>query len=279
KMSEKNEINGSNSSSNNLYLDKPCTKKELYGNELFGFGSMQGWRKTNEDFSKYLILFDNYLWKDWAFFSIFDGHNGSETAKNAANIIDKYLLESLNKVQSNIDYDQLNDIIKRTFIELDKHLREIVQDDSGSVCIASLIGPNDIYLINIGDSRGIIISKDGQVLSSTKDHKPTVRKEQQRIRRAGGQITKATNDVLRVENQLAMTRALGDYSLDKHIIPALPDIIQYRRDSSASFVIIASDGIWDVINNEQVALFVSQRASNKSLSEIISDLFDKCLQE
>ncbi|CAF0832995.1 unnamed protein product [Rotaria sordida] len=177
-MSEKNEINGSNSSSNNLYLDKPCTKKELYGNELFGFGSMQGWRKTNEDFSKYLILFDNYLWKDWAFFSIFDGHNGSETAKNAANIIDKYLLESLNKVQSNIDYDQLNDIIKRTFIKLDKHLREIVQDNSGSVCIASLIGPNNIYLIYIGDSRGIIISKDGQVLSSTKDHKPTVQKEQ-----------------------------------------------------------------------------------------------------
>ncbi|CAF4025901.1 unnamed protein product [Rotaria sordida] len=240
-MSEKNEINGSNSSSNNLYLDKPCTKKELYGNELFGFGSMQGWRKINEDFSKYLIPFDNYLWKDWAFFSIFD--------------------ESLNKIQSNIDYNQLNDIIKRTFSELDKHLREIVHDDSGS--IASLIGPNDIYLINIGDSH----------------HKPTVRKEQQRIRRAGGQITKATNDVLRVENQLVMTRALGDYSLDKHIIPALPDIIQYRRDSSASFVIIASDGIWDVINNEQVALFVSQRASNKSLSEIISDLFDKCLQE
>ncbi|CAF1336244.1 unnamed protein product [Rotaria sordida] len=216
-MSEKNEINGSSSSSNNLYLDKPCTKKELY--------------------------------------------------------------ESLNKIQSNIDYNQLNDIIKRTFSELDKYLREIAHDDSGSVCIASLIGPNDIYLINIGDSRGIIISKDGQVLSSTKDHKLTVRKEQQRIRRAGGQITKATNDVLRVENQLAMTRALGDYSLDKHIIPALPDIIQYRRDSSASFVIIASDGIWDVINNEQVALFVSQRASNKSLSEIISDLFDKCLQE
>ncbi|CAF1193933.1 unnamed protein product [Rotaria sordida] len=280
-MSKDIQTNERNTSSNDLYLDEPCIKKELYSNEVFGFGSMQGWRKTNEDFSKYLMPFDNHLWKDWAFFSVFDGHNGIETAKNAAHLIGKYLLESFNKLQSNIEIDiaQFNDIIKKTFIQLDKHLREFIQDNSGSVCIASLIGPKNIYLINIGDSRGIIISKDGQVLSSTKDHKPSVRKEQERIRKTGGHITKSGNDVLRVENQLATTRALGDYSLDKHIIPALPDIIEYPRDSSASYLIIASDGIWDVMNNEQVALFVSQRASNSRLDQIISELFDQCLKE
>ncbi|CAF1220070.1 unnamed protein product [Rotaria sp. Silwood1] len=278
-MSEKSQKNGSETFSSKLYLDEPSTDKELYGDQSFAFGTMQGWRKSNEDYHKELMPFDNHLWKHWAYFAIFDGHNGIETAKNAANLLDKYLLESFNEVKSDIDTEIFNNIIKNTFIQLDKNLSGIVKDGSGSVCIASLIGPKKVYLINVGDSRGIIISKDGQVLLSTKDHKPSVRKEQERIHRAGGQITKSQNDVLRVENQLATSRAFGDYSLDKHIIPAVPDIIEYPRDSSASYLILASDGIWDVMNNEQVASFISQRISNTSLKNIISELFDQCLKE
>jgi len=113
------------------------------------------------------------------------------------------------------------------------------------------------------------------------DHKPNVRKEEERIRKAGGRVTKFGNDVARVENLLAVSRALGDYSLDKHLIPASPDIIQFSKESSsaaAAFIILACDGIWDVMNNEQVANFVSKRASNTSLENIISQLLDHCLE-
>ncbi|CAF3066051.1 unnamed protein product, partial [Rotaria sp. Silwood2] len=44
-----------------------------------------------------------------------------------------------------------------------------------------------------------------------------------------------------------------------------------------SFVIIACDGIWDVMNNEQVALFVSEKAKNTSIKHIASQLLDHCL--
>ncbi|CAF3247392.1 unnamed protein product [Rotaria sp. Silwood2] len=277
-MSQNGQTNEVDKSSDKLYLDEPSTEKELYSDKSFAFGSMQGWRASNEDCHKHLIPLDNNLANNWAFFSIFDGHNGIDTAKNAAQLIDKLILESFNEIQSNIDdCNQLNNIIKNIFIQLDTNLRELVKDHSGSIAI--LISPKKIFMINLGDSRGIIISKDGQVLTSTKDHKPSVRKEQERIRRAGGRISKVGNDVLRVESQLAMTRALGDYSLDKHIITAIPDLIQYERDSLAIYVIIASDGIWDVMNNEQVASFVSQRVSNTTLENIISQLFDQCLKE
>ncbi|CAF5137124.1 unnamed protein product, partial [Rotaria sp. Silwood1] len=66
--------------------------------------------------------------------------------------------------------------------------------------------------------------------------------------------------------------------LDKRLIPALPDIIQYPKKSLAAFVILACDGIWDVMTNEQVALFVSQKASNTSLENIASQLLDQCLK-
>lgn len=111
------------------------------------------------------------------------------------------------------------------------------------------------------------------------DHKPDSRKEKERIVKAGGHVTKCRNDVARVEHILAVSRALGDYSIDKNIIPPSPDITQYsRKSSSPSFVILACDGLWDVMENEQVAKFVAEKSSNTSLQDIASQLADQALQ-
>jgi protein phosphatase 1B len=75
-----------------------------------------------------------------------------------------------------------------------------------------------------------------------------------------------------------MTRVLGDFSMDKHIVPPMADIVEYPRNSLASFVILACDGIWDVMTNEDIALFVTQRASTNTLEEITSQLLDECLR-
>jgi len=75
-----------------------------------------------------------------------------------------------------------------------------------------------------------------------------------------------------------MTRVLGDFSMDKHIVPPMADIVEYPRNSLASFVILACDGIWDVMTNEDVALFITQRASINTLEEITSQLLDECLR-
>ncbi|CAF1286364.1 unnamed protein product [Adineta steineri] len=263
---------------NDGLLDKPNTKKELFGDKLFGIGSMQGWRRTAEDFYKYLVPLDHHAFKHWNYFAIFDGHNGIDTAKNASHLFDKYLLECFHHVETKIDNHDFERMIKDTLVLLDKNLRKIVHDQSGSVCIATLISSKQIFLINLGDSRGIVISKDGHVLAATKDHKPSVLKEQERIRKAGGHITQSPNDVLRVDDTYAMTRALGDYAIDKHIIAPIPDIIHYPRDSTAAFVILACDGIWDVMSNEEVAKFVAHQATNTALDHIVSHLLDHCLQ-
>ena len=116
-------------------------------------------------------------------------------------------------------------------------------------------------------------------LNLSLDHKPDDPAEQERIHEAGGTISKpCAGDVLRVENQLAMTRVLGDFSMDKKIVPPMADIVQYPRDSSAAFVLLACDGIWDVMSNEEVATFVCQRQEKVRLEEIVSQLLDECLQ-
>lgn len=87
------------------------------------------------------------------------------------------------------------------------------------------------------------------------------------------------HDVARVERILAVSRALGDYSIDKQIIPPSPDVIQCSlKSSSPSFVILACDGLWDVLDNEQVAKFVSEKCSKTSLQDIAAQLVDQAFQ-
>lgn len=65
--------------------------------------------------------------------------------------------------------------------------------------------------------------------------------------------------------------------MDKQIVPPMADIIDFPRNPQASFVILACDGIWDVMSNEDVALFVAHRASTHKLEELTSLLIDECL--
>lgn len=277
-----------------LFSDRAHTDKELIADSTFAFAAMQGWRSTMEDEHKHLLSFDERSWKLWSYFSIFDGHNGIDTAKNACAHLDIHLRHALNEMleyqhkesirpgepvrSSQLDLDQLRAAIKKTYFQLDQDLRAMVKDESGCVCITCLIGPEQIYLINIGDSRAIVFSHDGHVLACTEDHKPDDPAEQERIHQAGGTISKpCAGDVLRVEHQLAMTRVLGDFGIDKHIVPPMADIVEYPRNSSAAFVLLACDGVWDVMTNENVASFVAQRVSTTKLETIASLLLDECL--
>ncbi|CAF4039427.1 unnamed protein product [Rotaria sp. Silwood2] len=245
-----------------LFSDKPHTEKELIGDINFGFAAMQGWRSTMEDRHKNLVPFDDSSWKLWSYFSIFDGHNGIDTAKHAADRLEIHLLDILNKMlvqqkddkinagepvrSSQLDIPTLCAAIKQAYFELDKHLKSMVKDDSGCVCV---------------------------------NHKPDDPAEQERIHEAGGKISKPfAGDVLRVENQLAMTRVLGDFGMDKHIVPPMADIIEYPRDSSAAYLVLACDGVWDVMTNEDVASFVVDRVATTKLENIAAQLLDECLR-
>ena len=80
-----------------------------------------------------------------------------------------------------------------------------------------------------------------------------------------------------MENQLAMTRVLGDFGMDKHIVPPMADIVEYPRKSAAAYIVLACDGIWDVMSNEEVASFVIDRAETTKLETIAGQLLDECL--
>jgi len=108
---------------------------------------------------------------------------------------------------------------------------------------------SQIYSANVGDSR-FILSYNGRAVPVTVDHKPSAACERARIARAGGYVE---ND--RVNGTLGVARAFGDFTFKKsanvkpHEQPviALPDVRAVAIDSSIDFMVIASDGVWDLM--------------------------------
>ena len=114
---------------------------------------------------------------------------------------------------------------------------------------------NTIYASNVGDSRAIA-SIGGVAKALSVDHKPGDEKERARIEKAGGFV-----EFNRVNGNLALSRALGDFGFktkddfpaEDQIVCCDPDIVVETIDESWEWVLLACDGIWDVLSNQEVS--------------------------
>ncbi|XP_037793914.1 LOW QUALITY PROTEIN: probable protein phosphatase 2C T23F11.1 [Penaeus monodon] len=133
---------------------------------------------------------------------------------------------------------------------------------------------------NVGDSRAIA-SVGGRVEELSNDHKPSLASEQRRITAAGGWV-----ELNRVNGNLALSRALGDFVFKKNeekgpedqIVTANPDVEVRELTEEWEFIILACDGIWDVMTNQEVVDFVRLRLSQGMEPEdVCEDLMTRCL--
>jgi len=122
---------------------------------------------------------------------------------------------------------------------------------------------------------------DGTVQQLSYDHKPNNDSETKRIVAAGGWV-----EFNRVNGNLALSRALGDFifkkndrkSAEEQIVTAYPDVIMRDLTASHEFIIMACDGIWDVMSNQEVVQFVRARIAQRAEPSVIcEDLLNTCL--
>lgn len=157
------------------------------------------------------------------------------------------------------------------------------EDKSGSTAVACLISPTHTYLINCGDSRSIVCSEN-QVALCTYDHKPINPLERERIHNAGGSVM-----IQRVNGSLAVSRALGDYEYKcvegrgpcEQLVSPEPEIyVSERSMEKDEFVVLACDGIWDVMSNEDLKEFIHSRLKvTNDLVKISNEVLDMCLSK
>jgi len=273
------------------FLDKPKTDKHTEtgsGNGLrYGLSSMQGWRVEMEDAHCAMIGLPGQL-KDWSFFAVFDGHAGARASAYCA----EKLLEA---IISNDDFchteeggepnhDGVENGIKTGFLRLDEQLRALPgEDKSGSTAVCALISPRQVFFVNCGDSRAAF-SRGGRVVLGTRDHKPGNPGEKKRIQDAGGSVM-----IQRVNGSLAVSRALGDFEYKnvpgrgpcEQLVSPEPDVYLESRDlENDEFFVLACDGIWDVMTNEELCDFIRDRMRlTDDLEAICNYVIDSCLSK
>lgn len=264
-------------------LSAPATNKKTESGEndhlFFSVTEMQGWRISMEDaHAAVLNLEENHDQKN-SFFAVYDGHGGGTVARFAGQNLHKRLLTE--EAYREAHYEEA---MKRAFLGTDEDLLADpthTRDPSGCTAIAALV-TNDrkIYVANAGDSRSVISIK-GEAQPLSFDHKPSNNTERARIVNAGGYI-----EFGRVNGNLALSRALGDfqfkknYSLipQKQVITADPDVMVHQLSDEDEFFVLACDGIWDCLSSQQVVDFIRLKvAEGKELTEIGEMMCEHCL--
>lgn len=158
-----------------------------------------------------------------------------------------------------IDYGKL---ITDEVLAADQLLIETAKksmDVAGTTALIAILEGSKLIVANVGDSRGVMCDVRGNAIPLSFDHKPQQVRERKRIKEAGGFVT--FNGVWRVAGILATSRALGDYPLkDKKLVIADPDVLSFDlNDHRPSFLILASDGLWDTFSNEEAVAFIKER--------------------
>ncbi|KAL6535805.1 hypothetical protein OROHE_012649 [Orobanche hederae] len=190
--------------------------------------------------SEFKILDDNEL----GLFAIFDGHMGHDVAK----YLQDHLFENILK-QSEF-WTDTKSALKNAYQSTDKDILEqsFHLGKGGSTAVtAILINGQTLVVANIGDSRAVVCKK-GVAKQLSVDHEPS--KEKKLIESKGGFVSNIPGDVPRVDGQLAVARAFGDKSLKRHL-SSEPDIAVEIIDDDVEFVILASDGLWKVMSNQE----------------------------
>ncbi|XP_010927338.2 probable protein phosphatase 2C 27 isoform X1 [Elaeis guineensis] len=194
-----------------------------------------------------------------SFYGVFDGHGGKGAAHFVRDNLPRVIVED---AEFPIELER---VVTRSFMQTDTQFAKIcaVQStlSSGTTALTAMIFGRSLLVANAGDCRAVL-SRLGLAVEMSKDHRPCCIKERNRVESLGGYI-----DDGYLNGQLAVTRALGDWHLEgmKGIgerggpLSAEPELRMITLTKDDEFLIIGSDGIWDVFSNQNAVDFARRR--------------------
>ncbi|CAB4302867.1 unnamed protein product [Prunus armeniaca] len=217
------------------------------------------------------------------FFGIYDGHGGPQVANYCSERLHLALAEELGVIKDDLSDgtvgesqqvqwekaftncfqrvdDEIEGKVSGNIIKCDGNASEaslepIAPETIGSTAVVALVCSSHIIVANCGDSRAVLC-RGKQAIALSVDHKPNREDEYARIEAAGGKVIQWNGH--RVFGVLAMSRSIGDRYLKPWIIPE-PEVMNVPRARDDECLILASDGLWDVMTNEEVCEVARRR--------------------
>jgi serine/threonine protein phosphatase PrpC len=262
----------------------------------WGVGETMGWKTTMEDayIAQGSFPSSESRWADTALFAVFDGHGGASVSRFCA----EHLADALLRDESS----EPSAALHNSFLCMDCWLADMAKTMSlkdpahpnkvGSTAVACLVGPDTLIVANAGDSRAVL-SRNGDVVDLSSDHKPDRPDEKARIIKAGGHVrVQHVGDrrISRLNCSLAVSRGVGDLRFKKNanlplgdqVFSCEPEMNICSRDEEDEFLVIACDGVWDVMSSQEVIDFIREHlpaihAGMITPSDVVLKMFDQCI--
>lgn len=239
--------------------------------------SLQGKRPTNEDQHYHIINIDNKNENinPINFIGVFDGHGGKTVSKYLKKNLPKYFLTKYDKniyKDSRTASKYFSIIFNKIQEKLERdHPRASKYCGSTALCAVHYMNKNTpmLWVVNVGDSRGILCKKNNDIIQLSEDHKPNSISEKSRIEQLGGRIHYDGYD-WRIKD-LSLSRAIGDCEA-KPYISHLPEIYRFKLSKKDKFAVFACDGLWDVLSNKKVGEYINKLLENKYKGNIAKSL-------
>ena len=157
---------------------------------------------------------------------------------------------------------------------------------SGSTMVMVYIIGEHIICSNIGDSRAILVKNHKDVIALSEDQKPNNESEKKRIEEKGGEVRQLEDEdgpigPFRVFSKgqqypgIAMSRSIGDILASDIGVICLPEIKEEKIDDTCKYIALASDGVWEFINNEKAAHYLNKFPKSLGIKEAIEGLIKK----
>ena len=266
----------------------PCLNAHsmLPSHPTSGYCDIQGRRRVIEDFHTV------HLEKDHQFFGVFDGHNGNLASKYAASELYKEFVKHLGDIDDDVkngtDWKkEVEDEMNQSFEQLHRGVLDAIKSyptgavmsKSGTTATALFVTEYAVIVASVGDSRAVLSvgtsfnsHNQASSIQLTFDHVASDNDERKRIESLGGTLS-SRGGVLRVNGTLVLSRSIGDAHLEE-FLSRKPNVVTMTKqevkdrcklsktvndeNEMPCFIILASDGLWDVFTNQEAVDLVEQ---------------------
>ncbi|GLE05691.1 hypothetical protein PINS_up014731 [Pythium insidiosum] len=242
---------------------------------------------------------DDELQSPASLLAVYDGHNGPLAAEYASHRFRELLSDNafLRELCRRPPYYRLRDdeiekvqaVLRDAFAAVDDEVLELTMSENkrdGSTVLLGLMIAGKLFVANLGDSRGVWGTVDGEVERISVDHKPDLDEETKRIEEAGGKVIfsgcwRVAHDEIPL--RLAVSRSLGDHPLKANLpvtcsaplVSVVPDIQVLDISGVDDVLVFATDGLWDRLSDEDAIEIVRERFEEYQRSGVVEPTVSK----
>jgi serine/threonine protein phosphatase PrpC/Leucine-rich repeat (LRR) protein len=237
--------------------EKVYTKLNTHLVRLYRYDSVVGYAETigsRPSMEDALLIWRSFV-PGLNVYGVIDGHGGSETASQAAYLIPEAFRNIPTKSLS-----EMSTVFRQVNAELQ---RCNVRD--GATIVVALVGRTEIGVAHLGDSRAVIIKKDLSFLSLTVDHKATERSEIDLVKE-----NRSFVEGSRTAGVLAVSRAIGDFGIPG--VGRIPAMTQYMRQPDDYRLVLACDGVFDVIHNHELGKVIGHEQNMQRAAYLLRNV-------